>query len=242
MRVEDVVMLRVIDIHAGYGRVEVLKGINLEINEGEVVCLLGANGAGKSTLLKVISGLITPYRGSITFMGDEITRKKPNHIVAVGISHVPEGRQIFASLTVQQNLLLGAYVHGRNKSELEPLYQSMFELFPILKKRFSGKAGSLSGGEQQMLAMARGLMSEPKLLLLDEPSLGLAPLVVNNILSIVTGLRARGTPILLVEQNVGAALKIADRAYVMETGAIVSQGRAEDLLGDDEVRKRYLGM
>ena len=235
-------MLRVTDIHAGYGRVEVLKGIGLEINEGEVVCLLGANGAGKSTLLKVISGLITPSRGSVAFMGDEITRKKPNQIVRIGISHVPEGRQIFASLTVQQNLLLGTYVHGHTKSELEALYRSMFELFPVLKTRFSGKAGSLSGGEQQMLAMARALMSQPRLLLLDEPSLGLAPLVVNNILSIVADLRARGIPILLVEQNVGAALRIADRAYVMETGRIASQGKAEALLGDDEVRKRYLGM
>ncbi len=235
-------MLRVADIHAAYGRVEVLKGINLEIDQGEVVCLLGANGAGKSTLLKVISGLITPYRGSITFMGDEIAGKKPNHIVGMGISHVPEGRQIFASLTVQQNLLLGAYVHRCRKSDLEVLYHSVFELFPILKTRFFGKAGSLSGGEQQMLAMARGLMSQPRLLLLDEPSLGLAPLVVNNILSIVTDLRAGGIPILLVEQNVGAALRIADRAYVMETGIITSQGGAETLLGDDEVRKRYLGM
>jgi branched-chain amino acid transport system ATP-binding protein len=235
-------MLRVADIHAGYGRVEVLKGINIEIDEGEVVCLLGANGAGKSTLLKVVSGLITPYSGSITFMGNEITRKKPNQIVSMGISHVPEGRQIFASLTVQQNLLLGAYVHGHKRSDLEPLYQSAFDLFPILKTRFSGKGGSLSGGEQQMLAMARGLMSQPKLLLLDEPSLGLAPLVVNNILSIVTDLRARGIPILLVEQNVGAALRIADRAYVMETGTIASQGKAGTLLGDDEVRRRYLGM
>lgn len=235
-------MLRVADIHAGYGRVEVLKGINLEIDEGEVVCLLGANGAGKSTLLKVISGLITPYKGSITFMGDEITRKKPNRIVSMGISHVPEGRQIFASLTVQQNLLLGAYVHGHRKSDLEALYHSAFELFPILKRRFFGKAGSLSGGEQQMLAMARGLMSQPRLLLLDEPSLGLAPLVVTHILSIVTDLRTKGIPILLVEQNVMGALRVADRAYVMETGMIASQGKAEALLGDDEVRRRYLGM
>ncbi len=235
-------MLRVTDIHAGYGRVEVLKGIDIEIDEGEVVCLLGANGAGKSTLLKVVSGLITPAKGSITFMGDEITRKKPNQIVSMGISHVPEGRQIFASLTVQQNLLLGAYVHRHRKSDLDALYHSMFDLFPILKTRFLGKAGSLSGGEQQMLAMARGLMSQPALLLLDEPSLGLAPLVAANILSIVGDLRTRGIPILLVEQNVGAALRIADRAYVMETGTIASRGEAGALLGDDEVRRRYLGM
>jgi branched-chain amino acid transport system ATP-binding protein len=235
-------MLQVADIHAGYGRVEVLKSIHLEIAKGEVVCLLGATGAGKSTLLKVISGLIVPRRGSVAFMGKELTRRSPNDIVRIGISHVPEGRQIFTSLTVQQNLLLGAYVHRHGKAELERLYNAMFELFPILKSRFSGKAGSLSGGEQQMLAMARGLMSEPKLLLLDEPSLGLAPLVVQDIFSIVQDLRSREIPILLVEQNVSAALKIADRAYLMETGAIAGHGKADALLGDDEVRRRYLGM
>jgi branched-chain amino acid transport system ATP-binding protein len=235
-------MLVVSDIHAGYGRVEVLKGIDVEVNKGEVVCLLGANGAGKSTLLKVISGLIAPVRGSISFLGQEIGRKAADEVVRAGISHVPEGRQIFAGLTVQQNLLLGAYAHGTGKTDLEKLYGSMCDLFPILKQRFSGKAGSLSGGEQQMLAIARGLMSRPKLLLLDEPSLGLAPLVVSNIFGVVNDLRAHDIPILLVEQNVKAALKIADRAYIMETGRIVKQGKAEALLGDDDVRKRYLGM
>jgi branched-chain amino acid transport system ATP-binding protein len=235
-------MLKMSDISAGYGRVSVLKGINLEVGEKEVVCLVGANGAGKSTLLKTISGLIIPSVGSILFMDREITGKRAEEIVRAGIGHVPEGRQIFASLTVEQNLILGAYVHGSKKAHLEKLYSLVFDLFPILKKRFSGRAGSLSGGEQQMLAMARGLMSEPKLLLLDEPSLGLAPLVVSNILEIVKDLRSRGIPILLVEQNVTAALKIADRAYIMETGRIAGQGRAADLLGDDEVRKRYLGM
>jgi len=235
-------MLNVTDLHAGYGRVEVLKGINLDIKEGEIVCLLGANGAGKSTFLKVISGLIVPSKGNISFMKQEITRKKPNEIVKAGISHIPEGRQIFASLTVQQNLLLGAYVHGSKKTDLERLYPLVFNLFPILKKRFTGKAGSLSGGEQQMLAIARGIMAQPKLLLLDEPSLGLAPIVVNNIFGILKDLRASGIPILLVEQNVSAALGIADRAYVVETGKIVTQGKAEVLLGDDEIRKRYLGM
>ena len=235
-------MLKMTGISAGYGRVSVLKEINLEVGEQEVVCLVGANGAGKSTLLKTISGLVVPTSGSILFMGREITRKRPEEIVRTGIGHVPEGRQIFASLTVEQNLILGAYVHGSRKAHLEKLYPLIFDLFPILKKRFTGRAGSLSGGEQQMLAMARGLMSEPKLLLLDEPSLGLAPLVVANILEIVKDLRNRGIPILLVEQNVTAALKIADRAYVIETGKIADHGRAEDLLGDDEVRKRYLGM
>jgi branched-chain amino acid transport system ATP-binding protein len=235
-------MLKVSDIHAGYGRVEVLKGVSLEASHGEVVCLLGANGAGKSTLLRVISGLIAPAKGSVAFLGQEITRRRPDDIVRAGISHVPEGRQIFFTLTVQQNLLLGAYAHGCKRAELAKLYQSVFDLFPILKERFAGKAGSLSGGEQQMLAIARGLMSRPKLLLLDEPSLGLAPLLVQNIFSIVKDLRSAGIPILLVEQNVAAALKIADRAYIMETGHIVTGGSAAALLGDDEVRKRYLGM
>ena len=235
-------MLIVRDIHAGYGRVEVLKGIDLEVNKDEVVCLLGANGAGKSTLLKVISGLITPLSGSLSFLGQEMTKRKADEIVRAGISHVPEGRQIFASLTVQQNLLLGAYAHGTRRSDLQKLYGSMCDLFPILKERLLGKAGSLSGGEQQMLAIARGLMSQPKLLLLDEPSLGLAPLVVRSIFGVVNDLRAHHIPILLVEQNVKAALGIADRAYIMETGKIVKQGKPDALLGDDEVRKRYLGM
>jgi branched-chain amino acid transport system ATP-binding protein len=235
-------MLKVSDIHAGYGRIEVLKGVSLEASEGEVVCLLGANGAGKSTLLRVISGLITPAKGSISFMGQEITGRRPDDIVRAGISHVPEGRQIFFGLTVQQNLLLGAYAHGSTRAELDELYNGVFKLFPILKERFAGKAGSLSGGEQQMLAIARGLMAQPRLLLLDEPSLGLAPLLVQNIFSIIKDLRAAGIPILLVEQNVAAALRIADRAYIMETGKIVSHGAAAELLGDDEIRRRYLGL
>jgi branched-chain amino acid transport system ATP-binding protein len=171
-----------------------------------------------------------------------MTGRKPNEIVRAGISHVPEGRQIFFSLTVHQNLLLGAYAQESKKTELEGLYQFVCGLFPILRERFTSKAGTLSGGEQQMLAIARGLMSQPKLLLLDEPSLGLAPLLVSSIFRIIQDLRKRGIPILLVEQNVAAALKIADRAYIMETGRIVIEGRAAGLLGDDEVRKRYLGL
>jgi branched-chain amino acid transport system ATP-binding protein len=234
-------MLVLNDIHAGYGRIPVIKGINLEIGEGEVVCLLGANGAGKSTLLKVISGLNPPTQGRIRFLDSDITRRRPQGIVKAGIVQVPEGRQLFADLTVRQNLLLGAYVHGSKRADLEELYPFVLQLFPILKERFSGKAGSLSGGEQQMLAIARGLMARPKLLLLDEPSLGLAPLVVQNIFEVIQGLRAQGIPILLVEQNVRVALKIADRAYIMETGQIVRQGRASELREDDEIRKRYLG-
>ncbi|MGB6068709.1 MAG: ABC transporter ATP-binding protein [Desulfomonilaceae bacterium] len=235
-------MLELLDVHAGYGRGHILKGIHLNIEQGEIVSLIGANGAGKSTLLKVISGLLAPMRGSVVFLGKDIARNRPNEIVKAGISHVPEGRQIFAGLTVRQNLLLGAYVHGCRKSDLEKLYPTVFDLFPILRRRFSGKAGALSGGEQQMLAIARALMSQPKLLLLDEPSLGLAPLVVNHIMDIIKGLRTKGTPILLVEQNVAAALKVADRAYIMETGMITGQGKARTLLENDEVQKKYLGM
>jgi branched-chain amino acid transport system ATP-binding protein len=235
-------MLHVSDIHAGYGRVEVLKGITLEVREKEVVCLLGANGAGKSTLLKVISGIISASKGKVDYSGVDLTHKAPESIVKAGISHVPEGRQIFAGLTVQQNLLLGAYVHGCKKANLERLYPGIFELFPILKKRFNARAGSLSGGEQQMLAMGRALMSEPKLLLLDEPSLGLAPLMVNQILDIVRDLQTKGIPILLVEQNAAAALKVANRAYVIETGRIASEGDVATLSGNDEIRKRYLGI
>jgi branched-chain amino acid transport system ATP-binding protein len=235
-------MLELLDLHAGYGGIHILKGVNLKIEKGEVVSLIGANGAGKSTLLKVVSGLLAPMKGSVLFLGQEITRKKPDEIVQAGISHVPEGRQIFVGLTVRQNLLLGAYVHGCKKSDLEKLYPMIFELFPILMQRFSGKAGALSGGEQQMLAIARALMSQPKLLLLDEPSLGLAPLLVNQIMDIVRDLRSKGIPILLVEQNVEAALKVADRAYIMETGMITGEGDALTLLENDEVQKRYLGM
>jgi branched-chain amino acid transport system ATP-binding protein len=235
-------MLTLRDIHAGYGRVRVLHGIDLTIGAGELVTLLGANGAGKSTLLKVISGLLNPSQGRILFLDQELTRRRPNAIVQAGVVQVPEGRQIFAELTVEQNLILGAYSHGSRRELLEKMYPQVFGLFPILKDRFHGRAGSLSGGEQQMLAIARGLMARPKILLLDEPSLGLAPLVVQNIFEILKGLRAEGIPILLVEQNMRAALKIADRGYVLETGRIVNQGTARELLENDEVRKRYLGI
>jgi branched-chain amino acid transport system ATP-binding protein len=235
-------MLRIDDLHAAYGDIGVLKGITLEILKGEIVCLLGANGAGKSTTLKVISGILRPSQGSVLFQGQNITRHSPNAIVRMGLSHVPEGRQIFSRLTVMQNLLLGGYPRKSKKAEAQELFDFIFNLFPILKERLKQKAGTLSGGEQQMLAIARGLMSQPKLLLLDEPSLGLAPLVVNSIFGVVKDLRTSGIPILLVEQNVAATLKIADRAYIMETGKIATQGSASDLLGDDEVRKRYLGM
>ena len=235
-------MLRVDNLHAAYGDIGVLKGITLEIHKGEIVCLLGANGAGKSTLLKVISGILRPSQGNVLFQGQDITRSSPNEIVRMGLSHVPEGRQIFSRLTVMQNLLLGGYPRRNRKTQTRELFAFVFNLFPILSERLKQRAGTLSGGEQQMLAIGRALMSQPRLLLLDEPSLGLAPLIVKNIFSIVKNLQAGGIPILLVEQNVAAALTVADRAYIMEIGKIAAQGSTSSLLGDDEIRKRYLGI
>jgi len=235
-------MLKAEGISASYGRVRVLKDINMSVEKGEIVCLVGANGAGKSTLLKVISGIVPAANGKFLFEGQDITNRKPDFIVKAGLSHVPEGRQIFADLTVRQNLLLGSYVHKLPKQEMTRLFDSVFDLFPILKSRLMQKAGTMSGGEQQMLAIGRGLMSQPKLLLLDEPSLGLAPLMVETILKVIQNLRSTGISILLVEQNVNAALQISDRAYVMETGSIVTHGKARELMENDEIRKSYLGM
>jgi branched-chain amino acid transport system ATP-binding protein len=234
-------ILKVTDLHTSYGRIEVLKAIDLEIAEGEIVCLLGANGAGKTTLLRAVSGLVKPRKGTIEFGGSDITAKNPDEIVWLGLSHVPEGREIFSALTVHQNLLLGAYVRRREKAQMAETLESIFDLFPVLKRRIAQKAGTLSGGEQQMLAIGRALMSRPKLLLLDEPSLGLAPLIVKDILRIIEDLRSRGLSILLVEQNVVSALKVSDTAYIMETGKIAIRGAANGMLGNDEVRKRYLG-
>jgi branched-chain amino acid transport system ATP-binding protein len=234
-------MLRVDDLHAAYGDIGVLKGISLEIYPGEIVCLLGANGAGKSTLLKLISGVLHPSRGKVLFQDQEITRYSPHKIVRMGLSHVPEGRQIFSRLTVMQNLLLGGYPRKGKKAEAQELSEFIFNLFPILRERLKQKAGTLSGGEQQMLAISRGLMSRPRLLLLDEPSLGLAPLIVEEIFRVIKDLRSRGISILLVEQNVMGALNIADRGYIMEIGKIATHGKAADMRGNDEVRRRYLG-
>ena len=235
-------MLKAEAISASYGSVMVLKDIDMSVESGEIVCLVGANGAGKSTLLKVISGIVPAGSGKFLFEGQDITNKKPDFIVKAGLSHVPEGRQIFADLTVRQNLILGSYVHNLPKQEMAKLFDSVFELFPVLKSRLMQKAGTMSGGEQQMLAIGRGLMSQPKLLLLDEPSLGLAPLVVETILKVIQNLRSTGISILLVEQNVNAALQISDRAYVIETGAIVTEGKARELMENDEIKKSYLGM
>lgn len=234
-------MLRVNDLHAAYGDIGVLKGITLEIRTGEIVCLLGANGAGKSTLLKVISGVLRPSQGNVLFQDQEITRYSPHKIVRMGLSHVPEGRQIFSRLTVMQNLLLGGYPRKSKKTEAQEIFDFIFNLFPILKERLKQKAGTLSGGEQQMLAISRSLMSQPRLLLLDEPSLGLAPMIVEEIFRVIKDLRSRGISILLVEQNVIGALNIADRGYIMEIGKMAAHGKAAEMRGDDEVRRRYLG-
>jgi branched-chain amino acid transport system ATP-binding protein len=234
-------MLRVNDLHAAYGDIGVLKGITLEIRTGEIVCLLGANGAGKSTLLKAISGVLHPSQGNVLFQGQDITRYSPHRIVRMGLSHVPEGRQIFSRLTVLQNLLLGGYPRKSKKAEAQELFGFIFGLFPILKERLKQKAGTLSGGEQQMLAISRSLMSRPSLLLLDEPSLGLAPMIVEEIFRVIRDLRSRGISILLVEQNVVGALNIADRGYIMEIGKMAAHGNAAEMRGDDEVRRRYLG-
>jgi branched-chain amino acid transport system ATP-binding protein len=234
-------MLQVNDLHAAYGDIRVLKGITLEIRSGEIVFLLGANGAGKSTLLKVISGVLHPSQGNVLFQDQEITRYSSDKIVRMGLSHVPEGRQIFSRLTVIQNLLLGGYARKKKKAEAQELFEIVFNLFPVLKERLKQKAGTLSGGEQQMLAISRGLMSRPGLLLLDEPSLGLAPMVVEEIFGVIKDLRSRGMSILLVEQNVTAALDLADRGYIMEIGRIAAHGTAADMRGDQEIRRRYLG-
>lgn len=235
-------VLEVKDLRSGYGKLLVLKGVSLRVAEGEVVCLLGANGAGKSTLLKTISGLIKPKAGEILFQGLRVNGMSPDRIAKLGISHVPEGRQIFTGLTVRQNLLLGTYGRNMKKNEIDELLEYSFQLFPVLKQRINQKAGTLSGGEQQMLAIARGLMSKPKLLLLDEPSLGLAPTVVEAIAEVIISLKERGIPILMVEQNVGMSLAVAQRAYVIRTGEIILEKDAKALLEDEELKRSYLGL
>lgn len=235
-------VLEVNDLRSGYGKLLVLKGVSLRVAEGEVVCLLGANGAGKSTLLKTISGLIKPKAGEILFQGLRVNGMSPDRIAKLGISHVPEGRQIFTGLTVRQNLLLGTYGRNMKKNEIDELLEYSFQLFPVLKQRINQKAGTLSGGEQQMLAIARGLMSKPKLLLLDEPSLGLAPTVVEAIAEVIISLKERGIPILMVEQNVGMSLAVAQRAYVIRTGEIILEKDAKALLEDEELKRSYLGL
>ncbi|MGQ9494060.1 MAG: ABC transporter ATP-binding protein [Anaerolineae bacterium] len=233
-------LLEVNDLHVFYGAIHALQGISFHINEGEIVTLIGANGAGKSTTLKTISGLLRPRQGSILFKGIELTRVSAPKIVSLGISQVPEGRKIFAPLTVRENLEMGAYTRDDPKG-IEQSMQRVFASFPRLKERLNQPGGTLSGGEQQMLAMGRGLMSNPKLLLLDEPSMGLSPLLVEEIFRIIQEINARGTSILLVEQNAAMALSIAHRAYVLETGNIVLEGSAAELLENPLVKAAYLG-
>ena len=231
-------MLKVEDMHVYYGAIHAVKGVSFEVGEGEIVALIGANGAGKSTVLKTVSGLMHPRSGSITFMDKNIAHTDAYKLVKQGLAHVPEGRQIFLQMSVQENLEMGAFTQKEvSKEELE----RVFQLFPRLKERRKQIAGTLSGGEQQMLAMSRALMSKPKLMMLDEPSIGLAPILVDQIFSIIKELHAAGTTILLVEQNASKALEIADRASVLETGTITLSGTGSELAQSDEVRKAYLG-
>jgi branched-chain amino acid transport system ATP-binding protein len=233
-------MLEVRDLDVTYGVIHALKGINLEVREGEIVALVGANGAGKSTVLKALSGLV-PSRGFIGFEQKEITSVAAHRRVAMGIAMVPEGRGIFANMTVRENLLLGAYRNLRDRAGTAAQLEEVFQEFPRLRERGQQLGGTLSGGEQQMLAIGRALMSRPRLMLLDEPSMGLAPTIVVRIFKIVRRIRELGTTVLLVEQNANAALKAADRAYVLETGAIVKSGAASQLRRDPEVKAAYLG-
>ena len=236
-------MLRIENLKAYYNNIPALKGVSIEVSEGEVVSIIGANGAGKSTLLKSISGLMKTKMGEILYKDRDISTLPANKIVSQGISQVPEGRQIFGHLTVQDNINLGAYLYfkRRNRSEIQERTESVFQLFPILKRRSKQIAGTLSGGEQQMLAIARALMGRPELLLLDEPSMGLAPLIVKEIFSVVKQLNESGTTILLVEQNAKAALNVAQHACVLETGEIVLKGLASELLDNPKVKEAYLG-
>ena len=233
-------MLKIDNIDVYYGAIHALKGISLEVNEGEIVTLIGANGAGKSTTLRTISGLQNPKTGSITFLGQSIAGVRAHEIVKKGISQVPEGRRVFAEMTVMENLDLGAFVR-KDKAGIQQDLKHVFELFPRLEERKNQSAGTLSGGEQQMLAMGRALMSRPKLLLLDEPSMGLAPLLIKEIFNIIVDINKSGTTVLLVEQNANMALSIANRAYVLETGRITLSGKAQDLAASEDVRKAYLG-
>ncbi len=233
-------MLKIDDINVYYGAIHAIKGISLEVKQGEIVTLIGANGAGKSTTLRTISGLLKPKTGSIQFLGENIAGIPAHKIVRKGISQVPEGRRIFAEMTVNENLDLGAFTRSDKKGIADDL-DMVFSLFPRLKERRTQVAGTLSGGEQQMLAMGRALMSRPKLLLLDEPSMGLAPILIREIFKIIVDINKQGTTVLLVEQNANMALSIANRAYVLETGRITLSGDADKLAASEDVRKAYLG-
>lgn len=233
-------MLEVKDIEVYYGMIQAIKGVSFHVNEGEVIALIGANGAGKTTILHTVSGLLAPKSGSVMFEGKDITKIPGHKIVSMGMAHVPEGRRVFAQLSVLQNLKMGAYTR-KDKEEIQKTLKTVFERFPRLEERQNQLAGTLSGGEQQMLAMGRALMSHPKIILMDEPSMGLSPIFVNEIFDIIQEVSKSGTTVLLVEQNAKKALSIADRAYVLETGNIVLEGKASDLLENDAIKKAYLG-
>ena len=233
-------MLEIKDLSVYYGVIQALKGISFEVNEGEVIALIGANGAGKTTTLHTVSGLIAPKSGSVIFEGQDITKTPAHKIVSMGMAHVPEGRRVFASLSVLQNLRLGAYTRN-DKEEIEESLRKVYKRFPRLEERKNQPAGTLSGGEQQMLAMGRALMSNPCIILMDEPSMGLSPILVNEIFDIIKEVSAGGTTVLLVEQNAKKALSIADRGYVLETGRIVLEGKAQELLNNKSVQSAYLG-
>ena len=232
-------MLEVTNLEVSYGKIKAVKGISFTVEQGEVVSLIGTNGAGKTTTLRTISGLLRPSAGSITFLGQDITKVPAHQIVGLGISQSPEGRRIFPKLTVEENLMLGAF--ARKDKQIQQDLHAAYELFPILQERCNQPAGTFSGGEQQMLAMGRAMMSRPKLLMLDEPSMGLSPLMMKRIMSTVTTLQQQGTTILLVEQNARAALRRATKGYVLEVGKIVLSGTGEELLHSEDVRKAYLG-
>jgi branched-chain amino acid transport system ATP-binding protein len=233
-------LLRIENLHAGYGDLEVLHGIDLDVNEGEIVALIGANGAGKTTTLRAISGLVAASEGSITFEGSNIGSWRSSQIVAEGVVQVPEGRKLFADMSVLENLRLGAYKRGR--SDISGSLDEVFDLFPKLSERSSQSAGTLSGGEQQMLAIGRSLMTKPRFLMLDEPSLGLAPKLVIDIFGVIKSINGLGVTVMLVEQNAVHALQLSDRGYVLENGRVVLHGTGEELLGDDRVRTAYLGL
>lgn len=233
-------MLTVENLNVYYGMIHALKDVSFEVNQGEIVALIGANGAGKTTILHTITGLLSPKKGSVIFEGKELTKMPAHKIVSLGMAHVPEGRRVFADLSVYENLRMGAYTR-KDKGEIEETLEKVYDRFPRLKERRNQMAGTLSGGEQQMLAMGRALMSKPRIILMDEPSMGLSPIMVNEIFSIIQEVSDSGTTVLLVEQNAKKALAIADRGYVLETGNIVLEGKASDLLNDDSIKKAYLG-
>lgn len=233
-------MLEIKDLEVYYGVIQAIKGVSFEVNQGEVIALIGANGAGKTTILQTITGLLSPKNGSVIFEGKDITKIPAHKIVSLGMAHVPEGRRVFADLSVLENLKMGAFTR-KDKNEISESLQKVYARFPRLEERKNQRAGTLSGGEQQMLAMGRALMSNPKIILMDEPSMGLSPILVNEIFDIIQSVSKSGTTVLLVEQNAKKALSIADRAYVLETGNIVVDGNANDLLNNDSIKKAYLG-